>query len=184
MWHGPGNIASLVWRPRNPLSDGRRPSAFLASVSGSHCLTQQILPCRLRDSAGIAEPTFLAAVEDWKARAGCSVTPQDATKQKAWDMPLVNVAAQRLLSTAPNQVGLARLLRSQHPRPAHSYMLYRAHLSAPDLMTRRCASRLPYDSAPRCVPRIPASAAKPSTHSALMVYAAVSRPVVTADIAP
>jgi hypothetical protein len=90
--------------------------AFLASVSGSHCLTLQILPCRLRDSAGIAEPTFLAVVEDWKARAGCSVTPQDATKQKAWDMPLVDVAAQRLLSTAPNQVGLARLIAVTAPQ--------------------------------------------------------------------
>jgi hypothetical protein len=88
--------------------------AFLASVAGSSPFILQTLPPRLHDTAGMNDPVFSVAEDEWKTRSSIH-PPQHAAKQKAWDTPLVNVAAARVLSAAPNQAGIARLIAAAAP---------------------------------------------------------------------
>jgi len=84
--------------------------AFLSSVAGSADLCRQILPSRLQTVTGTQDASYTTALECWKTRTSAAVPdPPFDTRQKAWDLPLVDVASQFLLSTAPNQAAVARL---------------------------------------------------------------------------
>jgi hypothetical protein len=87
--------------------------AFLSSVVGSADLCQQILPRRLHSSAGLRDVHFTDACELWKTRTPAA-PPFDA-RQKSWDLPLVAVHSELLLTTAPNQAAVARLIAVSAP---------------------------------------------------------------------
>ena len=54
-------------------------------------------------------------VDTWRERSGELQLPQLAINQKAWDMPLVGIAMDKVLSAAPNQAGIARLTAASAP---------------------------------------------------------------------
>ena len=89
--------------------------AFLSSIASSTDLIIQLLPSRLHCSAGVNDQLFTAAVEQWKVCAGQNQLPQLIIHQKAWDTPLIGVAMERVLSAAPNQVGISRLIAAAAP---------------------------------------------------------------------
>jgi len=87
--------------------------AFLSSVVGSVDLCQQILPSRLHSIAGLQDIHFRAACDLWMAKT--PVSPPNNACQKSWDSPLVVVDSDTLLTTAPNQVAVARLIAVSAP---------------------------------------------------------------------
>ena len=89
--------------------------AFLSSVASSSTLVLTLLPHSLHCSAGINDQLFTVAVEKWKEQSGQNELPQLITTQKAWELPLVGVVVERVLSAAPNQAGIARLLAAAAP---------------------------------------------------------------------
>ena len=70
----------------------------------------QLLPLRLHSSAGVNNQLFTAAVDLWKQRTGQDQPPEFIVTQRARDSPLVVVAVERVLSAAPNQAVIARLI--------------------------------------------------------------------------
>ena len=89
--------------------------SFLSSVASSSELVLQLLPPRLHSSAGLNDQLFTAAVVSWKQHTGQDQPPEFIVTQKAWDIPLIEVAVERVLSAAPNQAGLARLIAAAAP---------------------------------------------------------------------
>ncbi len=83
--------------------------AFLSSVSSSSELMLKLLPSRLHITAGVNDPAFTLAVEEWKLRAGVSELPVPSDKQKSWDTSIVKIALERVWSAATNQMSIARL---------------------------------------------------------------------------
>jgi len=89
--------------------------SFLSSVASCSDLVLQLLPPNLHISAGINDQLFAGAIDEWKKRSGQSQPPQLDVSQKSWDIPLVAVAMERVLSAAPDQAGVARLLAAAAP---------------------------------------------------------------------
>ena len=89
--------------------------AYLSSIASSDQLILQFLPARLHSTAGSNDQLFTDAVDTWRKRAGGMELPQLAINQKAWDMPLVGIAMDKVLSCAPNQAGIARLTAASAP---------------------------------------------------------------------
>jgi hypothetical protein len=89
--------------------------SFLSSVASSSELVMQLLPPRLHSTAGVNDHLFFAAVDSWKQRTGQDQLPEIIITQRAWDKPLVGVAVERVLSAAPNQAGIARLIAAAAP---------------------------------------------------------------------
>ena len=76
--------------------------AYLSSIASSDHLILQLLPPRLHNTAGSNDQPFIYAVDTWRERAGGMELPQLAINQKAWDMPLVEITMDKVLSAAPN----------------------------------------------------------------------------------
>ena len=89
--------------------------AYLSSIASSGHLILQLLPPRLHSTEGSNDQLFIDAVDTWRERAGGMELPQLAINQKAWDMPLVGIAMDKVLSAAPNQAGIARLTAASAP---------------------------------------------------------------------
>jgi len=89
--------------------------AFLSSVASSADLVVQLLPPRLHSSASINDQLFITAVDEWKIRTGQTQPPQVIVSQKSWDVSLVGVAKERVLSAVHNQAGIARLIAAAAP---------------------------------------------------------------------
>ena len=89
--------------------------SFLSSVASSSELVLQLLPPRLHSSSGSNDLLFTAAVDLWRQQTGRDQLPEFIVTQTAWDTPLVEVAVERVLSAAPNQAGIARLLAAAAP---------------------------------------------------------------------
>ena len=89
--------------------------AFLSSIASSSPLILKLLPPRFQSSSGINDHLFLDAVTEWQNRSGQGQPPQLISKQKAWDMPLVGIAKDRVLSAALTQAGIARLNAASAP---------------------------------------------------------------------
>ena len=53
--------------------------AYLSSVTGSHALVIQLLPQALHEVAGINEPIFAAALNEWQSRTGVTSVQKTAT---------------------------------------------------------------------------------------------------------
>ena len=89
--------------------------SVLSSVASSSELVLQLLPPRLHSSSGSNDLLFTAAVDLWRQQTGRDQLPEFIVTQTAWDTPLVEVAVERVLSAAPNQAGIARLLAAAAP---------------------------------------------------------------------
>jgi len=101
--------------------------AFLSSVSSSSELMLKLLPSRLHNTAGVNDPAFTLAVEEWKLLAGVSELPVPIDKQKSWDTSVVKIALERVWSAATNKMSIARLTAAVAP---HSGAFLQALLSS------------------------------------------------------
>ena len=101
-----------LYRNWNSVSDWCCPSCLLASSSQ---LTLKLLPPRFQSLSGINNHLFLDAVSEWQTRSSQGQLPQLISKQTAWDMPLVGIAKDRVLSAALTQAGIARLNAASAP---------------------------------------------------------------------
>jgi hypothetical protein len=81
--------------------------AFWASVVGSAPLTVELLPTRLKETAGLDNGDFLAGVETWKSRSNADniSLASVAGQQKHWSSPSAEITLERMMSAAPNQAG-------------------------------------------------------------------------------
>ena len=73
------------------------------------------LPPHFHSTAGSNDQLFIDATDIWRERSGGMQLPQLAITQKAWDMTLVGIAMDKVLSAAPNQAGIARLTAASAP---------------------------------------------------------------------
>ena len=95
------------------------PSAFLASAAGSSDLSHQLLPPRLRDAT---YPEQKEALRVWTiGHQEDSPSATACTHQKSWDTPIVNVAYDQLLESAPDDMSRARLLAA-HTRESGAWL--------------------------------------------------------------
>ena len=95
------------------------PSAFLASAAGSSDLSRQLLPPRFRNAI---YPEQNEALRVWSI--GHQEEPPSPTAcihQKAWDTPIVNVAYDQLLESAPDDMFRAHLLAA-HTRESGAWL--------------------------------------------------------------
>ena len=129
--------------------------AFLASSCSTFELVQKLLPSHL---ISLPDHQFDTAADIWKVRSGQSPSPHLAGSQKAWDMPLLEVTSEQVLSAAYNQAGIAclmmlpgmknlltnsaqHLIRSQHLIPGPFSRHCPVLLSAHGELTLLCASQ-------------------------------------------
>ena len=129
--------------------------AFLSSVAGSHELITQLLPQRLHSKSGTNDPTFTAAVSEWQKRVGSVPRTPFPSAQKVLDTPMVKIQESKVLATAPDQAGKARLIAAAAP---HSGAFLHALPCAPlgtrlDNASLRIAVALRL-GAPVCMPHI------------------------------
>ena len=88
------------------------PSAFLASAAGCASLSQVILPERLHNQDSNVCTEAMLAWSSASPVAVVSPTGSDATRQKFWDLPIIEGHFESLLATADSR-GRARLLASK-----------------------------------------------------------------------
>lgn len=90
--------------------------AFIASVIGSAALTLQILPTSLAHIAGTNDQHFIHYVKEWQSITHTeSLDMSTDAEQKRWSHPLQVIAAEAVLSAAPNQASRARLIAAAAP---------------------------------------------------------------------
>ena len=97
-----------------------------------------LLTLHLHSSAGVNDQLFTAAVDLWKQRTGQDQPPEFIITQRAWDTPLVEVAVERVLSAAPNQAGIARLIAAAAPHSGAFHQALPCSTSVLDSMMHRC----------------------------------------------
>ena len=157
--------------------------SFLSSVASSSELVLQLLPPRLHSSSGSNDLLFTAAVDLWRQQTGRDQLPEFIVTQTAWDTPLVEVAVERVLSAAPNQAGIARLLAAAAPHSGAFSRRCPVPLSVHDLMTRRCESLSRCVSVLQSAHRTNVYVMLTSIRRAFTVLVAASQQVVTRDTA-
>ena len=90
--------------------------AFRSSVNSASPLTLRLLPSRLHAASGNCDSVCVAACLEWQTR-GASPVPDSATVgvHKVWNVLLVNLKREKLLSAAQNQAGRVRLTAAAAP---------------------------------------------------------------------
>ena len=104
---GPSLLTSPFWRSWHRSATLLAPSAFLSSAAGCKDLISSLIP------SFHTSPLTELALQEW--REGHDLSPSsgnEASRQKSWDEPRLELCQQKLLNSAIDNHHRARLLAS------------------------------------------------------------------------